>query len=161
MILTKTIHGFIISMFVRGRGGIGIRARLRGVSGNGYGFKSRRPHIKEIPVSYCTGIFLLFYCNRIVYSLRIISSEASFRLQIITKTGLQPISDSNPVLVEMRGVEPLSENPSEGLSPSAFRVLNSLEKRPRKNECQGSFINTDSAAKLKRNSFPASMTPAG
>ena len=27
-----------------GRGGIGIRARLRGVSSNGYGFKSRRPH---------------------------------------------------------------------------------------------------------------------
>ena len=81
--------------------------------------------------------------------------------QIVQKTGLQPISDSNPVLVEMRGVEPLSENPSEGLSPSAFRDLNSLEKRPRKNECQGSFINTDSAAKLKRNSFPASMTPAG
>ncbi len=29
---------------VCGRGGIGIRARLRGVSSNGYGFKSRRPH---------------------------------------------------------------------------------------------------------------------
>ena len=26
------------------RGGIGIRARLRGVSSNGYGFKSRRSH---------------------------------------------------------------------------------------------------------------------
>ena len=30
-----------------GRGGIGIRARLRGVSSNGYGFKSRRPHEKR------------------------------------------------------------------------------------------------------------------
>ena len=71
------------------------------------------------------------------------------------------MSDSNPVLVEMRGVEPLSENPSEGLSPSAFRGYNSLNRHPRKNTCQGSFINADSAAKLKRNSFPASMTPAG
>lgn len=33
--------------FTCGRGGIGIRARLRGVSGNRYGFKSRRPHISE------------------------------------------------------------------------------------------------------------------
>ena len=32
------------ALFLCGRGGIGIRARLRGVSGNGYGFKSRRPH---------------------------------------------------------------------------------------------------------------------
>ena len=31
-------------MFPCGRGGIGIRARLRGVSLTGYGFKSRRPH---------------------------------------------------------------------------------------------------------------------
>ena len=30
--------------FIRGCGGIGIRARLRGVSSNGYGFKSRQPH---------------------------------------------------------------------------------------------------------------------
>ncbi len=33
-----------IAVWPRGRGGIGIRARLRGVSSNGYGFKSRRPH---------------------------------------------------------------------------------------------------------------------
>ena len=38
-------------MFVRGRGGIGIRARLRGVSGNGYGFKSRRPHTQILSIS--------------------------------------------------------------------------------------------------------------
>ena len=78
-------------MFVRGRGGIGIRARLRGVSGNGYGFKSRRPHHEGLsflrPFSY-----------------------------IKNPADLQPDSD-----VEMRGVEPLSESTSEGLSPSAFR----------------------------------------
>ena len=39
--------GLIIHSFVCGRGGIGIRARLRGVSGNGYGFKSRRPHLHK------------------------------------------------------------------------------------------------------------------
>ena len=67
--------------------------------------------------------------------------------------------DSNPVLVEMRGVEPLSENPSEGLSPSAFRVWISFRFRPRKNEKRSSFMITDPDAKLRPDSFPASMTP--
>ena len=62
-------------------------------------------------------------------------------------------------MVEMRGVEPLSENPSNELSPSAFRDLYSLPARPRKSWRESSFINTDAAAKLKRRSFPAKMTP--
>ena len=78
-------------MFVRGRGGIGIRARLRGVSGNGYGFKSRRPHTK------------------ILTEVRIFSY---IKIPVIV-TGISK--------VEMRGVEPLSESTSERLSPSAFR----------------------------------------
>ena len=83
-------------MFVRGRGGIGIRARLRGVSGNGYGFKSRRPHIRlRNPFPE----FFLYEKTRFTAAKAVPGSE-----------------------VEMRGVEPLSENPSEGLSPSAFRA---------------------------------------
>ena len=39
-----------------GRGGIGIRARLRGVSSNGYGFKSRRPH--QNLLSFARKVFL-------------------------------------------------------------------------------------------------------
>jgi len=37
-----------------------------------------------------------------------------------------------PDMVEMRGVEPLSENALKGLSPSAFRDLISPSARPRK-----------------------------
>ena len=85
-------------MFVRGRGGIGIRARLRGVSGNGYGFKSRRPH------------------TQILTSVRIFS----FYIKI-------PVSLTGIFSVEMRGVEPLSESTSERLSPSAFRGYDSPE----------------------------------
>ena len=84
-------------MFVRGRGGIGIRARLRGVSGNGYGFKSRRPH------------------TQILIIVRIFSYYKN--------TGLHDRYFS----VEMRGVEPLSESTSERLSPSAFRGYDSPE----------------------------------
>ena len=61
--------------------------------------------------------------------------------------------------VEMRGVEPLSENPSDKLSPSAFRGLISPGCRPRTNCSQGSFIITDTGTKLGRYSFPAIMTP--
>ena len=61
--------------------------------------------------------------------------------------------------VEMRGVEPLSENPSTGLSPSAFRALSSFYISPRKKECKSSFIITDIGAKLSRYSFPAILTP--
>ena len=82
-------------MFVRGRGGIGIRARLRGVSGNGYGFKSRRPHVQ------------------ILMNVRIFS---------YTKI---PACLTGICSVEMRGVEPLSESTSERLSPSAFRGYDS------------------------------------
>ena len=39
-----TPPGFAIIIMLCGRGGIGIRVRLRGVSVTGYGFKSRRPH---------------------------------------------------------------------------------------------------------------------
>ena len=63
-------------MFVRGRGGIGIRARLRGVSGNGYGFKSRRPHIKESLCLSAQGFLFLFFRSIIFYPLRIISPAA-------------------------------------------------------------------------------------
>ena len=55
-LLTNQICRFIISIVVRGRGGIGIRARLRGVSGNGYGFKSRRPHFQVL--TFCQNLFL-------------------------------------------------------------------------------------------------------
>ena len=89
---------------VCGRGGIGIRARLRGVSGNGYGFKSRRPH----------------YIQQVL--------PAVFFQKNGWLMNSQPGSE-----VEMRGVEPLSENPSTGLSPSAFRILISLYNRLRKN----------------------------
>ena len=43
-----------------GRGGIGIRARLRGVSSNGYGFKSRRPHF-DLPDSLRENREFFFY----------------------------------------------------------------------------------------------------
>ena len=82
-------------MFVRGRGGIGIRARLRGVSGNGDGVKSRRPHHKGL-------VYRAFFYEKAGQIL------AGF-------------------FVEMRGVEPLSESTSEGLSPSAFRDFLSPE----------------------------------
>ena len=45
--LDKHFCRFYNAPVVCGRGGIGIRARLRGVSGNGYGFKSRRPHFRQ------------------------------------------------------------------------------------------------------------------
>ena len=50
-----------------GRGGIGIRARLRGVSSNGYGFKSRRPHFRDPLFSKDPCFFVLFmlkFCKR-------------------------------------------------------------------------------------------------
>ena len=56
-------------------------------------------------------------------------------------------------------VEPLSKDPTAELSPSAFRDLNSLSGRPRKNCLKSSFINTGRTAKLKFGSFPAIMTP--
>ena len=62
-------------------------------------------------------------------------------------------------MVEMRGVEPLSENPSNELSPSAFRDLFSLSGRPRKDCRKSSFMITDTVAKLSRYSFPAFLTP--
>ena len=62
-------------------------------------------------------------------------------------------------MVEMRGVEPLSENPFNKLSPSAFRGLFSLCCRSRNNCGRGSFIITDNGAKLSRYSFPAILTP--
>ena len=43
-----------------GRGGIGIRARLRGVFGNEYGFKSRRPHFFEA-LRIFLGVFLYLF----------------------------------------------------------------------------------------------------
>ena len=61
--------------------------------------------------------------------------------------------------VEMRGVEPLSENPSNEPSPSAVRGLISLYTRPRTNWRKSSFIITGTGAKLSRNSFPAILTP--
>ena len=61
--------------------------------------------------------------------------------------------------VEMRGVEPLSENPSNEPSPSAVRGLFSFCRRPRTNFCKSSFIITDTGAKLNRYSFPAILTP--
>ena len=45
----------------RGRGGIGIRARLRGVFLTEYGFKSRRPHQKGIIA--CTKWWCFFMCK--------------------------------------------------------------------------------------------------
>ena len=63
------------------------------------------------------------------------------------------------MIVEMRGVEPLSENPSNKSSPSAVRDLNSLYGRPRTNCRKSSFIITDTGAKLSRYSFPAILTP--
>ena len=104
-VLTKLLSGFIIHLFVCGRGGIGIRARLRGVSGNGYGFKSRRPHSQTSCKLLCR-IFFTKKQNKV----------------------LRPCSAN----VEMRGVEPLSENPSSKSSPSAFRDLISFCNRPRK-----------------------------
>ena len=61
--------------------------------------------------------------------------------------------------VEMRGVEPLSENPSNEPSPSAVRGLISLYTRPRTNWRKSSFIITGTGAKLSRSSFPAILTP--
>ena len=50
-----------------GRGGIGIRARLRGVSVTGYGFKSRRPHQS---LSFHGEVFLLLsaHCRELFFS---------------------------------------------------------------------------------------------
>ena len=61
--------------------------------------------------------------------------------------------------VEMRGVEPLSENPSNEPSPSAVRGLISLYTRPQTNWRKSSFIITGTGAKLSRSSFPAILTP--
>ena len=61
--------------------------------------------------------------------------------------------------VEMRGVEPLSENPSNEPSPSAVRGLISFYGRPRTNCRKSSFMITDTGAKLSRYSFPAILTP--
>ena len=61
--------------------------------------------------------------------------------------------------VEMRGVEPLSENTSNKLPPSAFHDLDSFNSRSWKNCCISSFIITDTVSKLVRYSFPAFMTP--
>ena len=72
------------------------------MSGNRYGFKSRRPHAKALVNSGSQGFFIAF---SIAFS--------------IEKTAGG--SGRSSRVVEMRGVEPLSENPSEGLSPSAFR----------------------------------------
>ncbi len=58
----------IIPVFC-GRGGIGIRARLRGVSSNGYGFKSRRPHFSRLWIS--TGFFISPMVRRIRASLTV------------------------------------------------------------------------------------------
>ena len=63
------------------------------------------------------------------------------------------------MFVEMRGVEPLSENPSSKSSPSAFRDLYSFYTRSRKNWNKSSFMITDTGAKLSRYSFPAFLTP--
>ena len=41
-----------------GRGGIGIRVRLRGVSVTGYGFKSHRPHHDPLFLKENQGVFL-------------------------------------------------------------------------------------------------------
>ena len=62
-------------------------------------------------------------------------------------------------MVEMRGVEPLSENPSNEPSPSAVRDLFSFYSRPRTNCRISSFMITDPDAKLRPDSSPASMTP--
>ena len=61
--------------------------------------------------------------------------------------------------VEMRGFEPLSENPSNEPSPSAVRDLFSFYSRPRTNCRISSFMITDTGAKLNRYSFPAILTP--
>jgi len=61
--------------------------------------------------------------------------------------------------VEMRGFEPLSENPSNEPSPSAVRDLFSFYNRPRTNCRISSFMITDTGAKLNRYSFPAILTP--
>ena len=44
-----------------GRGGIGIRARLRGVFLTEYGFKSRRPHCKENLEAFALRGFLCIF----------------------------------------------------------------------------------------------------
>ena len=116
-------------LFVCGRGGIGIRARLRGVSGNGYGFKSRRPHF---PAASAAGFY---------------------------EKAIRNAHASGSLFVEMRGVEPLSENPSSGLSPSAFRDQFPRADVRGNTVSPGSFIITDPAAKLKLDSFPAIITP--
>ncbi len=110
--LTKYTVGFIIHLFACGRGGIGIRARLRGVSGNGYGFKSRRPH-QYIPCD--SNSHRVFVCP---------FAKIAIKKPQCRTTHVPLIAD----MVEMRGVEPLSENPSNGLSPSAFRALISLSR---------------------------------
>ena len=43
--IRKILYNIFCCFTICDRGGIGIRARLRGVSSNGYGFKSRRSHI--------------------------------------------------------------------------------------------------------------------
>ncbi len=43
--IRKILYNIFRCFTICDRGGIGIRARLRGVSSNGYGFKSRRSHI--------------------------------------------------------------------------------------------------------------------
>ena len=49
--------------------------------------------------------------------------QLSFKfIRSANRLPMHPSSTLRPV-VEMRGVEPLSENPSEGLSPSAFHDL--------------------------------------
>ena len=54
-----------------GCGGIGIRARLRGVSSNGFGFKSRRPHHDFLRAFVFKKSFLMFgqhaQCRKAVF----------------------------------------------------------------------------------------------
>ena len=62
-----TFSGTLLSlpMLLCGCGGIGIRARLRGVSCKGFGFKSRRPHTKtSLNELFRLVFFMLTNCRR-------------------------------------------------------------------------------------------------
>ena len=60
--IRKILYNIFCRFTICDRGGIGIRARLRGVSSNGYGFKSRRPHhVKSQHVARQRAEIFLFF----------------------------------------------------------------------------------------------------
>ena len=88
---------------------------------------------------------MLKYAPDCVFGCRIILAFCHLTKKVTT---LIPYQDQGCDVVEMRGVEPLSENPSNEPSPSAVRGLISFYGRPRTNCRKSSFMITDTSAKL-------------